>query len=138
MNCIINILCCLCLFSMLRLQKRLASSVLRCGKKKVWLDPNETNEIANANSRELFPYQCRPPVIFYPPPPPFNLCYLIQFISALVELCLCCRSADPKAGEGWIDHQETCDSSFSGSLSQEHIGTPQGTSHGLWWDIVHL
>ncbi|NWT80435.1 RL19 protein, partial [Lanius ludovicianus] len=38
--------------SMLRLQKRLASSVLRCGKKKVWLDPNETNEIANANSRQ--------------------------------------------------------------------------------------
>lgn len=38
---------------MLRLQKRLASSVLRCGKKKVWLDPNETNEIANANSREF-------------------------------------------------------------------------------------
>lgn len=37
---------------MLRLQKRLASSVLRCGKKKVWLDPNETNEIANANSRK--------------------------------------------------------------------------------------
>ena len=36
---------------MLRLQKRLASSILRCGKKKVWLDPNETNEIANANSR---------------------------------------------------------------------------------------
>lgn len=43
-----------CLSSMLRLQKRLASSVLRCGKKKVWLDPNETNEIANANSRKLF------------------------------------------------------------------------------------
>uniref|UniRef100_A0A4X2K8T6 Large ribosomal subunit protein eL19 n=1 Tax=Vombatus ursinus TaxID=29139 RepID=A0A4X2K8T6_VOMUR len=38
--------------SMLRLQKSLASSVLRCGKKKVWLDPNETNEIANANSRQ--------------------------------------------------------------------------------------
>ncbi|KAM3918575.1 large ribosomal subunit protein eL19-like [Leptodactylus fuscus] len=38
--------------SMLRLQKRLTSSVLRCGKKKVWLDPNETNEIANANSRQ--------------------------------------------------------------------------------------
>ncbi|CAD7678531.1 unnamed protein product [Nyctereutes procyonoides] len=37
---------------MLRLQKRLASSVPRCGKKKVWLDPNETNEIANANSRQ--------------------------------------------------------------------------------------
>ncbi|XP_036592624.1 60S ribosomal protein L19-like [Trichosurus vulpecula] len=35
---------------MLRLQKRLASSVLQCGKKKVRLDPNETNEIANTNS----------------------------------------------------------------------------------------
>lgn len=43
-----------CFQSMLRLQKRLASSVMGCGKKKVWLDPNETNEIANANSRELF------------------------------------------------------------------------------------
>ncbi|XP_064138296.1 large ribosomal subunit protein eL19-like [Loxodonta africana] len=38
--------------SMLRLQKRFASSDLHCGKKKVWLDPNETNEIANANSRQ--------------------------------------------------------------------------------------
>merc|ERR1712180_293044 len=38
--------------SNLRLQKRLASSVLSCGKNKVWLDPNETNEIANANSRQ--------------------------------------------------------------------------------------
>ena len=37
---------------MLRLQKRLASSVLLCGKKKVWLDPNETKEITNANSRQ--------------------------------------------------------------------------------------
>merc|ERR1712198_277550 len=38
--------------SNLRLQKRLASSVLSCGKNKVWLDPNEINEIANANSRQ--------------------------------------------------------------------------------------
>ncbi|KAI4544325.1 hypothetical protein MG293_004591 [Ovis ammon polii] len=44
--------------SMLRLPKRLASSVLRCGKKKVWLDPNETSEIANANSRQ----QIRKPI----------------------------------------------------------------------------
>lgn len=36
--------------SNLRLQKRLAANVMKCGKKKVWLDPNETNEIANANS----------------------------------------------------------------------------------------
>ena len=38
--------------STLRLQKRLAGSVLKCGKNKIWLDPNETNEIANANSRQ--------------------------------------------------------------------------------------
>uniref|UniRef100_T1GQP5 Ribosomal protein L19 n=1 Tax=Megaselia scalaris TaxID=36166 RepID=T1GQP5_MEGSC len=38
--------------SSLKLQKRLAASVLRCGKKKVWLDPNEVNEIANTNSRQ--------------------------------------------------------------------------------------
>eukprot|EP00037_Helgoeca_nana_P031840 m.410876 g.410876 ORF g.410876 m.410876 type:complete len:194 (+) comp28506_c0_seq1:74-655(+) len=36
----------------LRLQKRLAASVLKCGKRKIWLDPNETNEISNANSRQ--------------------------------------------------------------------------------------
>ena len=39
--------------SNLRLQKRLASSVMKCGKRKVWLDPNEINEIANANSSKL-------------------------------------------------------------------------------------
>ncbi|CAM8993182.1 unnamed protein product [Rhodiola kirilowii] len=36
----------------LKLQKRLASSVLNCGKGKVWLDPNEVNEISMANSRQ--------------------------------------------------------------------------------------
>mmetsp|Transcript_37670 Transcript_37670/g.64933 ORF Transcript_37670/g.64933 Transcript_37670/m.64933 type:complete len:196 (-) Transcript_37670:158-745(-) len=36
----------------LKLQKRLASSVLKCGRGKVWLDPNETNEISMANSRQ--------------------------------------------------------------------------------------
>lgn len=41
-------------FSSLKLQKRLAASVMRCGKKKVWLDPNEINEIANTNSRKYF------------------------------------------------------------------------------------
>lgn len=34
----------------LKLQKRLAASVLGCGKKKVWMDPNEVNEISAANS----------------------------------------------------------------------------------------
>jgi large subunit ribosomal protein L19e len=36
----------------LKLRKRLAASVLKCGKKKVWLDPNETSEIEMANSRQ--------------------------------------------------------------------------------------
>ena len=34
----------------LKLQKRLAASVLDCGRRKVWLDPNEVNEISMANS----------------------------------------------------------------------------------------
>lgn len=35
----------------LKLQKRLAASILKCGKRKIWLDPNESTEIASANSR---------------------------------------------------------------------------------------
>ncbi|KAA0203902.1 hypothetical protein HAZT_HAZT003978 [Hyalella azteca] len=37
---------------MFRAQKRLAAQILRCGKHKVWLDPNEIGEIAQANSRQ--------------------------------------------------------------------------------------
>merc|ERR1712021_304662 len=37
--------------SSLILQKRLAAAVMKCGKGKVWLDPNENANIANANSR---------------------------------------------------------------------------------------
>lgn len=36
----------------LKLQKRLAAGVLKCGKGKVWLDPNEKSEISMANSRK--------------------------------------------------------------------------------------
>jgi large subunit ribosomal protein L19e len=36
----------------LRLQKKLAAAVLKCGKKRVWIDPNETSEVALANSRK--------------------------------------------------------------------------------------
>ena len=36
----------------LKLQKRLAASVMKCGKRKVWLDPNESPEISLANSRK--------------------------------------------------------------------------------------
>ncbi|XP_027367933.1 60S ribosomal protein L19-1-like [Abrus precatorius] len=35
-----------------KLQKRLGASVLKCGIGKVWLDPNEINEICMANSRQ--------------------------------------------------------------------------------------
>ena len=35
----------------LRLQKRLAASVLGCGKRKVWLEPLAKEAIAQANSR---------------------------------------------------------------------------------------
>ncbi|WPK26691.1 hypothetical protein PUMCH_004051 [Australozyma saopauloensis] len=35
----------------LRTQKRLAASVVGVGKRKIWLDPNETTELAAANSR---------------------------------------------------------------------------------------
>eukprot|EP00567_Pseudictyota_dubia_P017559 CAMPEP_0197451430 /NCGR_PEP_ID=MMETSP1175-20131217/28834_1 /TAXON_ID=1003142 /ORGANISM="Triceratium dubium, Strain CCMP147" /LENGTH=187 /DNA_ID=CAMNT_0042984143 /DNA_START=15 /DNA_END=578 /DNA_ORIENTATION=+ len=38
--------------SSLKLQKRLAASVLKCGKRKIWLDPNESNDISMANSRQ--------------------------------------------------------------------------------------
>ena len=46
----INVLFCVDVHSTMRLQKRLAAAVMKCGKNKIWLDPNETNEIANANS----------------------------------------------------------------------------------------
>merc|ERR1712113_149664 len=36
----------------LRTQKRLAASVIGCGKRKIWLDPSESSEIQNANSRQ--------------------------------------------------------------------------------------
>jgi hypothetical protein len=39
----------------LRLQKRLAATVLKCGKRRVWIDPNETNEVALANSSKYQP-----------------------------------------------------------------------------------
>merc|ERR1712054_756871 len=36
----------------LKFQKRLAADVLNCGKRKIWLDPNETSDIGLANSRQ--------------------------------------------------------------------------------------
>lgn len=34
------------------MQKRLAAAVLKCGKRKIWLDPNESSDISAANSRQ--------------------------------------------------------------------------------------
>ena len=53
--------------SMLRFQMRLAFSVLCCGKKKVWLDPNKTNEIANANSHQQIQKLIKDGLIIYKP-----------------------------------------------------------------------
>jgi large subunit ribosomal protein L19e len=36
----------------LKLQKRLASSILGVGKKKIWIDPSEQTNVGNANSRK--------------------------------------------------------------------------------------
>lgn len=38
------------LMAFLRLQRRLAATVLKCGKNRVWIDPNETSEVGLANS----------------------------------------------------------------------------------------
>eukprot|EP00927_Polykrikos_kofoidii_P011345 TRINITY_DN1479_c0_g1_i1.p1 TRINITY_DN1479_c0_g1~~TRINITY_DN1479_c0_g1_i1.p1 ORF type:complete len:187 (-),score=42.89 TRINITY_DN1479_c0_g1_i1:102-662(-) len=35
----------------MKLQKRLAASVKKCGRGRIWLDPNEASEISMANSR---------------------------------------------------------------------------------------
>mmetsp|Transcript_85983 Transcript_85983/g.170691 ORF Transcript_85983/g.170691 Transcript_85983/m.170691 type:complete len:189 (+) Transcript_85983:67-633(+) len=35
----------------LKMQKRLAASVKKCGEGRIWLDPNEASEISMANSR---------------------------------------------------------------------------------------
>ena len=35
----------------LKLQKRLASSIYGCGRRRIWLDPNESSSISVANSR---------------------------------------------------------------------------------------
>merc|ERR1711971_989255 len=33
-------------------QKRIAASILKCGKRRVWLDPDEVSDISTANSRQ--------------------------------------------------------------------------------------
>merc|ERR1711933_44655 len=52
----------------LRLQKRLAASVLKCGERKIWMDPNEVNEISLANSRRNISRLHRDGLIIKKPP----------------------------------------------------------------------
>ena len=37
----------------LKMQKKLAASIMSCGRHKIWMDPNEKGEIAMANTRVL-------------------------------------------------------------------------------------
>ena len=37
-----------------KLQKRLAASIMSCGQRKVWIDPAEALEICQANSSTFF------------------------------------------------------------------------------------
>jgi large subunit ribosomal protein L19e len=34
----------------LRTQKRVAAAVLKCGRGRVWIDPNEADQVSQANS----------------------------------------------------------------------------------------
>lgn len=94
-------------------------------KKSGWIDPNETNEIANANSRESLQLK--------------NLSWNLNGY-CFTQLSVLNRPADPEAGERWSYHQKTRDCSFPCPLPQKHSGTSQGTSHGLWWvsTLLHL
>jgi len=51
----------------LKLQKRLAASILKCGKNRVWLDPNEAAEISLSNSRANIRKLIRNGLIFKKP-----------------------------------------------------------------------
>lgn len=61
----------------------------------------------------------------------------VMCCACLIALRLCCRAANPKTGEGWLDYQEASHRSLPCSLPQEYFGTPQGTSHGLRWVIIN-
>ena len=37
----------------LRTQKRVAAAVLKCGRGRVWIDPNEADQVSQANSSNL-------------------------------------------------------------------------------------
>ena len=71
----------------LKLQKRLAASVLKCGKGKVWLDPNEVSEISMANSRKAD----------HLPFPPPHLALVCRVASPSID-----RTFVPRCPVGWV------------------------------------
>jgi large subunit ribosomal protein L19e len=38
--------------AIVNLQRRLAASIIKCGKRKIWIDPNEVKEISLTDSRK--------------------------------------------------------------------------------------
>ena len=42
-----------------RLQRRLAASVMKCGKTRVWIDPLELKEVGMASNRRTIKKMCK-------------------------------------------------------------------------------
>lgn len=62
----------------LKLQKRLAVSVLKCGRGKVWLDPNEASEISMANSSALYYFRLDLFILFL---------LSLEFLFSVIDAC---------------------------------------------------
>ena len=98
----------------LLLQKRLAASVLKCGKRKVWLDPNEINEISMANSRAPLS----------PSPPPATRDAPVRRAAAeraAARALLRRRPKHPQAREGWFRHPQTHQGAQYARISFERL-----------------
>ena len=108
----------------LLLQKRLAASVLKCGKRKVWLDPNEINEISMANSRApLSPF-----------PPPATRDAPVRRAAAeraAARALLRRRPKHPQAREGWFCDPEAAESALAREDKRMGRGEAQGEPDSL-------
>lgn len=98
----------------LKLQKRLAASVLNCGKRKIWLDPNEVNEISMANSRKLsLSSHCYPRITHQKVPSPLVLPRRAQTVCPRAE----CRPSDAAARVSYTLHLRVVPVGVSGGSS---------------------
>ena len=108
----------------LLLQKRLAASVLKCGKRKVWLDPNEINEISMANSRAPLS----------PSPPPATRDAPVRRAAAeraAARALLRRRPKHPQAREGWFCDPEAAESALAREDKRMGRGEAQGEPDSL-------